>query len=159
MNQAVQFLRDSTKGIRGTSITASFVDTFRVPYHGNDVPLKHVAYTSPTKGQIMVKLYDPSMVGTVQKALNAGGLTAYTFSKDMVAVSVPAPSGEDKKQIIQRLNKLAEDARISVRSIRKQYRSKLPDTERPKFEAAIQAATDKAVAEIDHLISLIIDDL
>ena len=156
MNQAVQFVKDSTRGIRSTNITPSFVDTFRIPYNGTEVLLKQIAFSSQAKGQIMVKCYDPSSVGTIQKALNGAGLKAYAFSKDTVAISVPPPSGEDREQIVQRLRKLGEEAKVSVRNVRKQFRTKidkrLPEDTQNLLESEIQAETDKAIQQIDDWI-------
>lgn len=156
MDQAVEFLHDSIRGIRCGAVTPSFVDTFKVPYYGNTVLIKHVAFTSAAKGLVMVRPHDPQLIGAIQKSLNDAGLKAFTFSKEAVAVSVPPPSGEDREQIKIRVRRLAEDTRVSIRNIRKQYRTKidksLSEDDRRDLETQIQDATDFAVAEVDEMV-------
>ncbi len=157
MDQAVQFLHDSIRGIRGGSVTASFIDSFKVNCYGNDMLIKHVAVTSSLKGQISVKPFDTSLVGSIQKTLKEAGLNAYVYSKEIVAVSVPPPSGEDKEKIKSRIKTLGEEAKVSVRNIRKNYRSKidknLSEDEQEFIDSEIQIITDKSVLEISEIIA------
>lgn len=156
VDQAIQFLQDSIRGIRGGMISPSFVGTFKVPYHGNDMLISHVAQTTAGKGQVMVKPFESSLVGPIQKVLKDAGLNAYVYSKDAVAVSVPPPTGEDTEKIKARVKKLGEETKISVRSVRRQYRnridSKLPEDVCESLDKQIQEITDEAIAEIEMIV-------
>lgn len=155
MESSIQTLEDSIRGIRLGTVTTAFIDTFKVSYYGQQMPIKHLAFTSSEKGLVMVKPNDPSILGVIQKTLKEAGLNAYIFSKQAVAVSVPPICGEERERVKARVKKLGEDTKIAIRNIRKTYRKldkSLTQDEQRKLEKEIQEATDDYVALVDEMV-------
>lgn len=156
MDKAIELLQQSIIGIRLGTVTPALIDTFKVTYYGQQMPIKHLAYTSAERGNVMVKPHDPSILGTIQKTLKEAGFNAYTFSKEAVAVSVPPICGEEKEKVKARVRKLGEETKITIRSIRKNWRStldkNLPDDERRSQESSIQESTDAAIQMVDEIV-------
>lgn len=155
MDQVIQFLHDSIRCVRST-INPSFIETFRISYCGSSMLIKHIANTSSNKGQVLVKPYDLNNLGAIQKVLKEAGFNSYIFSKDTVAVSVPPISGEEIERVKSRIKKLGEESRVSIRSIRKIFRSKIDKTlsedDQKALEAFIQKNTDEYIDMIDEMI-------
>lgn len=158
MEKALQLLYDSLLGIRSGAVTPGYVDTFRVPYYGQQVPIKHVASTSSERNLVVIRPHDPALMGSIQTALKDAGFNAYIFSKTTVAVSVPPLNGQDRERVKTQIRKLGEEAKVSIRNIRRTARAgidkALPEDERKVIEAQIQRATDEAVARADETVRL-----
>src|SRR5262249_27324209 len=156
MHKAVRLLKDSLIGIRSGGITANVLDTVRVEYDGQLTPIKHLAQTIDGQGKVLITPYDPSLLGAIVAALMARGFNAYVFSKSSVAVSASPLSGEQREQVQAQVRRLGEEARISVRGVRRRARqkldSKLPRDERRRLEAEIDRLTDEAIGEIDRIV-------
>jgi ribosome recycling factor len=158
MSKTIENLTNSIVGIRLGTISAGVVDTIKVPYHGTMTPIKHLAQTFPAGGgAIHIDPYDPTMTGQIANVLASSGLNAYVFSKTRVVVSVPPPSGEEKQKVISHLKKLAEEAKIAIRNIRKNHRQKISaglDKEQlQKHDKEIQKVTDDHITEVDSIIN------
>lgn len=151
METTVEQLRSSLVGIRGSTVSPSLVSTVKVEYYGQPTPLEHVASVALSNGGISILPHDPSIVGLINKTLLAANFKSYVFSKSCVMVSVPPMSGDQRKEIIKHLQKLEEDAKVSVRNLRKKYRQTLTKEEL-KDEKPLQTLTDNAISEIEQII-------
>jgi len=149
MEKAVENLSNSIVGIRGGTISTGVIDTVKVSAHGQLTPIKHIASTGRIGDAIYVDPYDASQTNHVAKCLVEAGFSAYAFSKTRVLVSVPPPSGDQKKETIAHLKKLAEETRIAIRNVRKKFRQK---QESKDLDAEIQKITDSYVVEVDSII-------
>jgi len=150
MEKTINNLSDSIVGIRGGMISAAVIDTVKVSCYGQQTPIKHVATTGRVGDSIYVEPYDASHTNHIAKCLVEAGFSAYAFSKTRVLVSVPPPSGDQKRETIARLKKLAEEAKIAIRNIRKKFRQKQDSKD---LDVEIQKSTDSYIAEIDDIIN------
>jgi ribosome recycling factor len=152
MNKTVENLSDSIVGIRGSTITVGVVDTIKVSYHGQLQPIKHIAYTGKNGDAIFIDPYEPELTNQIAKVLKEAGFSAYAFSKTRVVVSVPPPSGDQRKSTIAHLRKLGEEAKIAIRNVRKKQRQQLEKESLVIEDKKIQEITDSNIAEIDLII-------
>ena len=155
MEKAVEFFRDQLRGIRYGEISTGLLDTIRAEAYGQRVPIKQLAWTIPDKSRILVTPYDPQLLGAIDKALKAEGFNSYVFSKTQVVVSVPPRSMEDRDRVIQQINKLAEETRVSIRNIRKKVRQKAEDN----IDKPLQQLTDDKIKEVNALVQQKVDCL
>ncbi len=152
MNRTVDQLDDSLVGIRGSTITTGLVDTVRVEYYGQSTPISQLAQTSKISNGINITPYDISILGSINQALKKANFSSYIFSKNSIIVSVPPMSGEQKQEIVKRLRLLGEDAKISIRNLRKKYRQNLTKEELKENDKELNKLTDKFILEIDKVI-------
>lgn len=155
MGKAVGFFKDQVKGMRHGEIGTALIDTIRVDCYGQKTPIKQIAFTSMDGGRIMISAYDPSTVHAINKAVEADGFNSYVFSKTQVVVNLPVRSGEDKIKVASQINKLAEEARVSIRAIRKTARQKSEDD----IDKPLQLLTDNSIKEINSIAKQKIDSL
>lgn len=159
MDKTINSLSSNIIGIRSGTITTGFIDTVKISYHGQLTPIKHIAYTAKIGDSIAIDAYEPTLTAQIAKNLADAGFSAYAFSKTRVLVSVPPPSGDQKKETIAHLKKLGEEAKIAIRNIRKSFRQKLDKEELKTADSGIQKTTDSYIKEIDDIINTKIGSL
>lgn len=148
MQKAIEILQGQLVGIRSKTVSAGLLDSVKISYQGQNQPLCHLASTSPRASGVEVFPHDLQNIKLILKAIQDSGFQAYQFSKIAIMVSVPEITGDSKKFVIAKIKKLGEEARVSIRNVRKNFRIK----DDKLAEKALQSATDKAIQEVDYLV-------
>jgi ribosome recycling factor len=121
MEKAVQVLQGQLQGLRTGRATSGLVDSIRVDYYGSPTPLKQIANISvPEPQQIVIRPFDASGMSDIIKAIQSSdvGLAPNSDGR-LIRLNVPALSTERRKQLVSRVKELAEEARVSIRNIRR----------------------------------------
>lgn len=121
MRKGVEFFGENLKGLRAGRVTPALVDNVRVDAYGSPMPLNQLATVSvPEPRQLLVKPFDPSMCTAIEKGILKSdlGITPETDGK-VVRLNVPMMSGEQREKMAGRVKDLAEQARVTVRNIRR----------------------------------------
>lgn len=121
MEKAASVVHEQFQGLRTGRANAGLVDNVRVDYYGSPTPLKQMATISvPEPQQILIKPFDPSIIGEISKAIQSSdvGLAPNSDGR-VIRLNVPPLSTERRKQLVARVKDLAEDARVSIRNIRR----------------------------------------
>ena len=141
MDKAVEHLTASLTGVRTGRANPGLVDSIKVDYYGSPTPLKQIANISvPEPQQIMIRPFDTSSLGAISKAIQASDLgLAPNADGRVVRLNIPPLSGERRKQLVGRIKELAEEARVSIRNIR-----------RDGNKHAEQSQKDKSMTEDDR---------
>jgi ribosome recycling factor len=170
MEKSVALLTDQLRGVRTGRANVGLVDSIRVEYYGSPTPLKQMANLStPEPQQILIRPFDPSAIGDITKAIQASdiGLTPNSDNK-VIRLNVPSLSVEQRKKLVGRVKDLAEEARVSIRNIRRDANKQADleqgekvltedDVERCKeeiqaltkqFEGKVNDVADKKSAEV-----------
>ena len=122
MEKTLALLSDQLRGVRTGRASVGLIDSIRVEYYGSPTPMKQLANLStPEPQQILIRPFDPSVVGDIVKAIQASdiGLTPNSDGKS-VRLNVPSLSVEQRKKLVGRVKDLAEEARVSIRNIRRE---------------------------------------
>jgi len=138
MDKAVEHLRTNLAGIRTGRANPGLVDSLKVDCYGSQTPLKQLANVGcPEPQQIVIRPYDPTVIKDIEKALIASDL-GFNPQGDgrVVRINVPPLSGEVRQKMVSRIKELAEEARVSIRNVR-----------RDGNKAAEQAEKDKQLNE------------
>ena len=121
MEKSLSLLADQLRGIRTGRANVGLVESIRVEYYGSPTPLKQMANLStPEPQQILIRPFDPSVIGDVVRAIQTSdlGLTPHSDGK-VVRLNVPPLSVEQRKKLVHRVKELAEEARVAIRNIRR----------------------------------------
>lgn len=151
MHKAVEFLDKEYKGLRTGRASTGLVDNLRVLYYGNMTPLNQMATISaPDATSLVIKPFDPASAKDIEKAIKASdlGLTPMTDGQ-MIRLPIPPLSGERRKQIASQVKNMAEQAKISLRNIRRDANKLIDDEEKNK--AISEDDRDKAKKVTDEL--------
>lgn len=141
MEKAVSVLSNNLAGIRTGRANPGLVESIRVEVYGSFTPLKQLASIgTPEPQQILIRPYDATTIKEIEKALVAGdlGLNPQNDGR-VIRLNVPPLSTEVRKKMVNRIKELGEDAKISIRNIR-----------RDANKAADQAEKDNEMTEDDR---------
>ena len=138
MEKAIEILKKSLSGIRTGRANPGLVDSLRVDVYGSPTPIKQIAAVgAPEPTQIVIRPYDANVIKDIEKAI-VGADLGFNPQSDgrVVRINIPPLSSEVRKKMVSRIKELSEEAKISIRNIR-----------RDGNKAAEQAEKDKEVSE------------
>ena len=162
MEKSIALLADQLKGVRTGRANTGLVDSIRVEYYGSPTPLKQLANLStPEPSQILIRPFDQTAIGDIVKAIQTSdiGLSPNSDNK-VIRLNVTSLSVEQRKKLVARVKDLAEEARVSIRNIRRDANKSSDkeltdksmtedDVERCKEE--IQSLTKKFEAKVNEM--------
>lgn len=162
MNKAIDsFKRDLTKIRTGRANTA-MLDGIKVDYYGTPTPVNQVATVQVVDARLItVKPWEKNMIPIIDKAIRASDLGINPVSdSELVRLPIPPLTQERRKELAKVVKKQSEEARVAVRSARRDAMDMLKDAEKEKTisederktgEKKIQDLTDKYVGLIDDI--------
>ena len=145
MEKSLTLLGDQLRGIRTGRANVGLVESIRVEYYGSLTPLKQMANLStPEPQQILIRPFDPTVIGDIVKAIQTSelGLSPNSDGK-VVRLNVPPLSVEQRKKLVHRVKDLAEEARVSIRNIRRDANKQAEVEEADKILTEDDLATCK----------------
>jgi len=163
MRKTVEITKREYSTIRTGRASASLVEGIKVDYYGTPTPLKQIAsILTPEARLIIIQPWDPTAVEGIEKAILASdlGITPNNDGK-IIRLSMPPLTQERREELGKVVKKLAEDGKISIRSIRRDANDQLkkvekkesvPEDERFKSQEEVQKLTDKYIGDIDKLL-------
>ena len=119
--KALHHVQDHLRTIRTSRASPALVEGIRADYYGVPTPLSQMASISiPEPRQILIKPFDPSVLTEVSKAIQKSDLGIQPQSDGKVLrLTMPPLSGEQRKKYATRVKELCEEARISMRNVRR----------------------------------------
>ena len=159
MKKAVDHTLHEFSSIHTGKATPAMVETVMVEAYGQMQPLKScAAISTPDARLIQIQPWDASLMKAIISGIQAANL-GFNPVPDGKVIRIPLPdmSRERRQEFVKNAHRLAEEGRVHVRNVRRDAletskKSKLPEDESKRLEKDVQAATDKAIAEINtHL--------
>ncbi len=136
LDKALEALEKRFATVRAGRANPSSLDGISVEYYGSMTPLKQLATISvPEARQLLIKPFDKSCLSEIEKAILASNL-GYTPNNDgeTIRIVIPELTEERRKELAKQVKALAEDAKVSVRNIRREAIDKLEKLELPEDE-------------------------
>ena len=134
----------------------------RVDYYDTPTPLNQVASISvPDARTLMIQPWDQSVLTKIEQAIQKSdlGLTPASDGK-VIRLTIPPLNEERRKQLAKSVGKLAEEARVAIRNVRREAKEKVKallkdkkiseDDER-RSETELQKLTDRSTQKVDEL--------
>jgi ribosome recycling factor len=164
MDGAVEVLRKEFAGLRTGRASASLLEPVSVAAYGGTMPITQLANVSvPEPRMITVQVWDRAMVKAVDKAIRESGLGLNPQTEGQV-IRVPIPDlNEERRRELTRVSaRYAEQARVSIRNIRRDgvelLRKREKDAEisqdqQRKLQQDVQHLTDGYIKRIDEALA------
>jgi ribosome recycling factor len=164
MDGAVEVLRKEFGGLRTGRASASLLEPITVAAYGGTMPLNQVANVSvPEPRMITVQVWDRSMVKAVDKAIRESGLGLNPQTEgQVIRVPIPDLNEERRRELTRVTARYAEQARVSVRNVRRdgvellRRREKdadLSQDQQRKLQQEVQHLTDDYIKRIDDALT------
>jgi len=163
MKKALLAVEREFSELRTGRANPKIVEGLRINYYGTPTLLKEIASISvPEARLILIHPWDPNVIKDIEKAIFESniGITPSNDGK-VIRLVVPPLSAERREELIKLARKIAEEGRVSVRTIRKEANQKLKDLEKErkisederfKAQEEIQKLTDKYIEEINKVL-------
>lgn len=177
MNEDIKFILDSTKeamdnaikhlekqfvNIRAGKASPAMLGGVMVNYYGAQTPLTQIANINTPDGRtITVQPWEKKMIQEIEKGIQIANLGFNPMNNgDLIIISVPPLTEERRRELAKQAKSEAEDAKIGVRSARKDANTeikKLTDVSedlQKSAEGDVQQLTDKYVKKIDDTLEI-----
>lgn len=170
MKKAVEVLGQNFNKIRTGRAHPSLLDSIRVSYYGSDTPLSQVANINVEDARTLsVVPWEKNLVPDIEKAIMKSdlGLNPSTAGS-VIRIPMPALTEETRKGYIRQARSEAENARVSIRNVRRDVLGSIKDLLKEKeisedddrrAQDDIQKITDRYIAEIDKALAVKEEDL
>lgn len=121
MEKALEKFRNDLKGLRTGRASPAMLDSLKVDYYGSPTPVKQIANIStPDPSSIMIKPFAADDLKEIEKAIRSSDLgLAPNNDGKVIRLTVPSMSGDQRKKMVQHIKKLAEEAKVACRNIRR----------------------------------------
>lgn len=162
MQKTVSVFTESLAEIRAGRANTAILNKIKVDYYGVPTPINQVAGISvPEARLIVIQPWEASLLKEIEKEILKAeiGINPNNDGK-VIRLNFPELNEERRKEIVKEVRKLSEEAKVSVRAIRRdgmdeaktmQKESLMTEDELRNSENEIQKVTDKYIAEIDKL--------
>lgn len=160
MKGAIRALEEDLATIRTGRASPALIEKLNVDYYGSQTALIQLATISAPEPRLLsVRPFDPASIKEIERAILASdlGLTPNSDGK-MIRLSIPALTEERRHELVRVVKKRVEEARISVRNVRRDTQNDMREFEREKIisedelergENELQKLTDHYIAQIE----------
>ncbi|MBI5420308.1 MAG: ribosome recycling factor [Deltaproteobacteria bacterium] len=165
MTRGIESFRKELGKVRTGRASFSLLDGVKVDYYGTPTPLQQVGTLSvPESRLITITPWDAKLIGAIEKAIQASGLGLNPASDGkIVRVPIPPLTEERRKELVKVVKKMAEEARVAVRNIRreaierikeKEKKKEISEDEMKRGQERIQKETDAFIRKIDEILKV-----
>jgi len=163
MNKTILSLQNELGTLKAGRANPTMLDRILVESYGTMVPLNQVGNISaPEPRVLLIQPWDKSCMKDIEKAILKSDL-GINPSNDgqVIRLIVPELTEETRKNLVKSVKKCGEDAKVAIRSIRRdandkiknlKKNSEISEDESKKAEDQIQKETDKFIKLIDKAI-------
>jgi ribosome recycling factor len=160
MDGAMDVLKTEFTGLRTGRASISMLEPVTVEVYGTRMPLNQVgSVNAPEPRLLTVQVWDASSTKSVEKAIRDAGLGLNPQTEgSLIRVPVPQLNEERRKELQKVAGKYAEQARVSIRNIRRDgmdtlKAAKLPEDESKRKTEEVQKMTDDFIKKIDTMLT------
>lgn len=166
MGKGLDVLRKEFATLRTGRASLGLLDGIMVDYYGTPTSLSQIANMAvPDPRQITIQPWEAKMLGAIEKAILKSdvGLTPSNDGK-LIRLSIPPLTEERRHDIVKHAKKMAEDARVAIRNIRRDVNDEIKRKSKDKdahvsedavkkLQEEIQKTTDNYIKKIDELLA------
>ncbi len=164
MEGALEVLKEEYAGLRTGRASASMLEPVQVDVYGTKMPLNQVGtVNAPEPRLLTVQVWDAAAVKAVEKAIRDSGLGLNPQPEGaVIRVPVPELNEERRVELSKVAGKYAEQARVSVRNVRRdgmddlkkmEKDGELSEDEQKRLADDVQKLTDEIIGKVDKLLS------
>ncbi|MBR5559704.1 MAG: ribosome recycling factor [Oscillospiraceae bacterium] len=160
MTKTMNNMRGEFSSIRAGRANPAVLDKIRVDYYGTPTPINQMAAVSVSEARILViQPWDKSSMKSIEKAIQASDIGINPTNDGIVLrIAFPPLTEERRKELCKSVRKLAEEAKVAIRSIRRdandkfktmKKNSEITEDDQKNYENDIQKLTDQYCKDID----------
>lgn len=163
MHKGVDALRKEYSTIRAGRANPSVLDKVMVEYYGAPTPINQLANVStPEPRMLVIQPWDRTLLPSIEKAIMKSDLGLNPSSDGtVIRLVIPQLTAQRRTELVKKIKKEAEEARVAVRNVRRDVNDKLKKLEKDheasedevkRAQDEVQKITDKVIKEIEHVM-------
>ncbi len=163
MEKSISVYQEKLAEVRAGRANPAILNKIKIDYYGTPTPINQVGGISvPEARLIVIQPWDVSVLKEIEKAILASdiGINPNNDGK-VIRLAFPELNEERRKEIVKDVRKMAEEAKVAIRSIRRegidtakasQKEGEMTEDELKQAENEIQKITDNHIEEIDKIL-------
>jgi len=163
MEKAVAVARDDLASIRTGRANPGMFSRIAVDYYGASTPITQLSSINvPEARLVVIKPYEQSQLGPIEKAIRNSDLGVNpTNDGNVIRVAIPQLTVERRRELVKQAKSKGEDARVSVRNIRRKAMEELHrirkdgeagEDEVGRAEKELEKTTHQYTSQVDELV-------
>jgi ribosome recycling factor len=163
MSKSIEAFQHELTTIRTGRASTGLLDSIEVDVYGSKMKLNQLGtVASPEARLLTITPWDKSQINVIEKAILASPLELNPANDGrVIRIPIPQLTEERRKDLVKLLGKLAEEARVAIRNVRRhlvdqikkdQKDGVIPEDDAHKFSADIQKITDDFAAKIEEVL-------
>lgn len=152
IKKAVEILHEEFKSLRTGRASTGLVENLKIDYYGSPTPLKQIAsLAAPQPDMIVIKPFDPAVIKEIEKAIKNSDLSiAPLLEGKLIRLNIPSLNQERRNQLVQQAKQLGEQAKVSIRNIRRDANKHLEKEQKDKL--ITEDDRDKGKKQVDDIV-------
>lgn len=162
MEKTINAAKTALQKIRTGKASPNVLDSVRVTYYGQIVPLNQVATINiPEIRLIVIQPWEKSIIGDIEKAILKADLGLNPINDGtLIRIPIPSLSEERRKELVKLASKISEEKKVAVRNIRREANDsmkkaekdhKISEDDQRRGQENIQELTNDYIKKIDAL--------
>ena len=162
-NKCIFSLKSELNKLSINKINTDLIDNVKISYSNDSYLLKHISSLYFDKNILTIKPFDKKLLNIIYKSLIDLNLDLnINVISDYIKISLPNPSEERRKFFVEKINKLGENFKISIRNIRRdviheiKFKTKNSELSKDSEKMLIKEVEDiinKNIKSVDDLIA------
>ncbi|WP_277212729.1 ribosome recycling factor [Isoptericola croceus] len=164
MDTAIEFAKEQFAGIRTGRANAGMFASLEVDYYGAPTPLQQLAsFNIPDARTVLITPFDKGSMAAIEKSLRESDLGVNPSNDgNAIRIVMPTLTEERRRDYVKLAKTKAEDARISVRGVRRKAKEQIDrlvkdgdvgEDEGSRAEKELESLTKKHVDLVDQLLA------
>lgn len=163
MDKTIAALEADLAKVQTGRANPALLEDIKVDYYGTPTPLKHIAHiTAPDPDLLVVRPFDRSQIGAMEKAIAAADLGLNPQSDgNVIRIKVPRLSEERREELVKLVKKRGEEAKVALRNIRREYKERfdemkeegaLPEDDHRRLREQLDKITQEYSEKVDGIV-------
>ena len=160
MNKVLEILDQDLARIRTGRASVALLEGIKVEAYDTTMPLPQVAsLAAPEPRLLTVQPWDPTLLADIEKAILKSdlGLTPANDGK-LIRLPIPTLTTERRKELVKVVKKMGEEAKVSLRNVRREGNDRFKDLKKDKevsedeahrAQDEVQKITDDFIKKVD----------
>ena len=169
MNGALESVKNDFKSLRTGRASSSILDNINVEVYGSKIPISQCATINvPEPRLITINVWDKENISEIEKSIQNSGLGINPVTEgNLLRLPLPELNEERRKEISKLAAQFAEQARVSVRNVRKDGMDKIKklksegisEDDEKFWSEEVQNLTNDFIKQIDEILKIKQDDI
>ena len=162
MNNAITFFEKELSSIRTSRASPSMIENIYIDSYGTKMPLNQIGNIAvPDSSTLTIQVWDASLIKNVESAIIESNLGVNPQTDGtLIRLPIPKLSEERRIELSKIASQYAENSKISIRNIRRDFLDELKKEEKDKLisqddlkkqSSQIQSFTDDFIKKIDNI--------